>query len=160
MTLSARRLGEICGLTAEEMNVLLKEEGFLSGEPGKYDPTEKGKLFVVEKGDDNGYGGYAFRGWDWHEWDERVLEEIDTSMEHKRYIKEKTYEERRRRRAEKAAESEAHWNKVNSQKENSMRETPIELNDGSAGKIVLAVLALVACGACMAIKKVRKLIIK
>lgn len=49
MTLSAKRLGEICGLTAEEMNVLLKEEGFLSGEPGNYYPTEKGKLFVVEK---------------------------------------------------------------------------------------------------------------
>lgn len=39
MTLSAKRLGEICGLTAEEMNVLLKEEGFLSGEPGNYYPT-------------------------------------------------------------------------------------------------------------------------
>ena len=39
MTLSAKGLGEICGLTAEEMNVLLKEEGFLSGEPGNYYPT-------------------------------------------------------------------------------------------------------------------------
>ena len=43
MTLSAKRLGERCGLTAEEMNILLKEEGFLSGEPGNYYPTEKGK---------------------------------------------------------------------------------------------------------------------
>ena len=51
MTLSAKRLGERCGLTAEEMNILLKEEGFLSGEPGNYYPTEKGKLFVIEKGD-------------------------------------------------------------------------------------------------------------
>ncbi len=80
MTLSAKRLGERCGLTAEEMNILLKEEGFLSGEPGNYYPTEKGKLFVVEKGDDNGYGGYAFRGWNWFEWDERILEELDTSV--------------------------------------------------------------------------------
>ena len=47
MTLPAKRLGE---------------KGFLSGEPENYYPTEKGKLFVVEKGDDNGYGGYAFRG--------------------------------------------------------------------------------------------------
>ena len=83
MTLSAKRLGERCGLTAEEMNILLKEEGFLSGEPGNYYPTEKGKLFVIEKGDDNGYGGYAFRGWNWFEWDERILEELDTSVEHK-----------------------------------------------------------------------------
>lgn len=88
MILSAKRLEERCGLTAEEMNILLKEEGFLSGEPRNYYPTEKGKLFVVEKGDDNGYGGYAFRGWSWFEWDERILEELDTSVENKRYIKE------------------------------------------------------------------------
>ena len=119
MTLSAKRLGERCGLTAEEMNILLKEEGFLSGEPGNYYPTEKGKLFVIEKGDDNGYGGYAFRGWNWFEWDERILEELDTSVEHKRYIREKTSDEHRRRRSEKAAESEAYWKKVNSQKEKS-----------------------------------------
>ena len=72
MTLSAKRLGEKCGLTAEEMNCLLKDEGFLSGEPGNYYPTEKGKIFVSEKGDDNGYGGYAFRGWNWLEWDESL----------------------------------------------------------------------------------------
>lgn len=129
MTLSAKRLGERCGLTAEEMNILLKEEGFLSGEPGNYYPTEKGKLFVVEKGDDNGYGGYAFRGWNWFEWDERILEELDTSVENKRYIREKTSEERRRRRAEKAAESEAYWKKVNSRKEQPAEDISNELKD-------------------------------
>lgn len=102
---------------------------------------------MVEKGDDNGYGGYALRSWNWLEWDERILEEIDTSMERKRYIREKNSEERRCRRAEKAAESEAYWNKVNRQKENPMRETPTEPNDSSAGKIVLGVLALVSYGA-------------
>lgn len=29
-------------LDSGEMNILLKEEGFLSGEPGNYYPTEKG----------------------------------------------------------------------------------------------------------------------
>ncbi len=86
MTLSAKRLEERCGLTGEEMNVLLKEERYLSGEPGTYYPTEKGKAFVIEKGSDNGYGGYAFRGWNWLEWDESILAELDLSMEHKRYI--------------------------------------------------------------------------
>lgn len=95
MTLSAKRLGERCGLTAEEMNFLLKVEGYLSGEPGDYYPTEKGKQFVVEKGNDNGYGGYAFRGWNWLEWDESILDELDVSMEYKCYIREKTSEERR-----------------------------------------------------------------
>lgn len=46
MTLSAKRLGERCGLTAEEMNILLKEEGFLSGEPGNYYPTEKASCIL------------------------------------------------------------------------------------------------------------------
>lgn len=123
MTLSAKRLGERCGLTAEEMNILLKEEGFLSGEPGNYYPTEKGKLFVIEKGDDNGYGGYAFQGWNWFEWDERILEELDTSVEHKRYIREKTSEEHRRRRSEKAVESEAYWKKVNGLSKSSSETT-------------------------------------
>ena len=117
MALSAKRLRERCGLTAEEMNILLKEEGFLSGEPGNYYPTEKGKLFVVVKRAVNGYCVAAFRGWSWFEWDERILEELDTSVENKRYIREKTSEERRRRRAEKAAESEAYRKKVNSRKE-------------------------------------------
>ena len=102
----------------------------------------------------NGAGRQNFpkgQGMCWQIWDEKILEEIDTSMERKRYIKEKTSEEHRRRRAEKAAESEAYWNKVNSQKENPMIETPTELNDSSARKIVLGVLALVGYGADRAI---------
>ena len=143
MTLSAKRLGERCGLTAEEMNILLKEEGFLSSEPGNYYPTEKGKLFVIEKGDDNGYGGYAFRGWNWFE---RILEELDTSVEHKRYIREKTSDEHRRRRSEKAAESEAYWKKVNSQKEQPAEDISDELKNSSTGKLVIGALALVGYG--------------
>lgn len=45
MSLSARRIGTMFGLTSEEMNVLLKEAGFLSGEPGNYVPTEMGGEF-------------------------------------------------------------------------------------------------------------------
>lgn len=136
MTLSAKRLGEKCGLTAEEMNCLLKDEGFLSGEPGNYYPTEKGKTFVGEKGDDNGYGGYAFRGWNWLEWDESILDELDTSMEHKRYIREKTAEERRRRREEKLAESEAYWEKIDNSKTQIMVKS-YEKYDSMSGKEIL-----------------------
>lgn len=146
MTLSAKRLGERCGLTAEEMNFLLKVEGYLSGEPGDYYPTEKGKQFVVEKGNDNGYGGYAFRGWNWLEWDESILDELDVSMEYKCYIREKTSEERRRRRSKKMAESEAYWNKVNSQREQPMERTHDESNDSSSGKIFLGALVLAGYG--------------
>lgn len=36
MFLSAKQLGVKIDLNAQEMNVLLKEEGFLDGEPGDY----------------------------------------------------------------------------------------------------------------------------
>lgn len=67
-------------------------------------------------------------------------------MEHKRYIREKTSEERRRRRSEKAAESEAYWKKVNSQKEQPAENISDELKNSSTGKLVIGALALVGYG--------------
>lgn len=46
---SARILGDECGLTAQEMNRILKKQGFLEGEPGNYSLTEKGRQFGEEK---------------------------------------------------------------------------------------------------------------
>lgn len=57
MSLSAKQLGEKIGLNAQEMNTLLKEEGYLSGEPGNYNVTATGDSYVSEKSWSNGYGG-------------------------------------------------------------------------------------------------------
>ncbi len=73
---SARQLGEIIGKTANEVNRLLKDEGFLEGEPGNYELTEKGKQYGEERYKDNGYGGYAERHWDFIMWDEEIIYEI------------------------------------------------------------------------------------
>jgi hypothetical protein len=73
---SARKLGEILGKTAIEVNKLLKENGFLEGEPGEYELTEKGKQYGEEIFEDNGYGGVANRHWDYKVWDEEVINEI------------------------------------------------------------------------------------
>lgn len=43
MGLSAKGLGEKIGLTPEQTNTLLREEGFQIGQPGDYSATEKGK---------------------------------------------------------------------------------------------------------------------
>ena len=59
MGLSAKRLGEKIGLTAEETNTLLKEAGYQSGQAGEYVVTETGKKFVEEKSWDNGCGGWC-----------------------------------------------------------------------------------------------------
>ena len=109
MALSAKRLGEKIGLTSQEMNVLLKEEGYQNGEPGDYSTTDKGKEYVSEKGWDNGYGGYAFRGYNYNEWDESILNNIDTSPERLSQIRTKTANERRERSAKKKKESEEYW---------------------------------------------------
>lgn len=119
MGLSAKRLGREYGLTAEEMNVLLKEEGFLDGSPGNYSLTEKGERYASERYDGNGYGGYAARSWQWLEWDESIMEELHITTERKNEIREKTAAQRRRRSAEKKVASEEYWKEVNSRNQQS-----------------------------------------
>ena len=120
MYLTTTRLGLEYGLNAQEMNVLLKEEGFLDGEPGNYVPTEKGRKYVFVTGDDNGYGGYAHRAWDWLEWDESIKDVLHITDQRIREIREKTNEQRRRRRAEKDARSKEYWEKVNNRTHQSV----------------------------------------
>lgn len=100
MGLSSRRLGEIIGLTSEQTNTLLMEAGFQSGQPGDYIVTEKGKKYVEEKSWDNGYGGYAARGYSYNEWDESILDELNTKPENLEYIRDLTAERRRKRKEE------------------------------------------------------------
>lgn len=75
-TFSARRIGKQTGKTAQEINKLLKEHGFMEGEPGFYKPTAKGEPFCVEKFDGNGYGGFAARSWSWLEWSKDVIPQL------------------------------------------------------------------------------------
>lgn len=72
-TFSARRIGNMTGETDRKINALLKENGFMEGSPGFYKPTSKGEPFCVERADDNGYGGYAARGWGWLEWSKDII---------------------------------------------------------------------------------------
>jgi len=65
MRKSARILGQEYGLTAQEMNFVLKEEGFLDGEPGNYTVSEKGKKYSEEQDHHRGTGGYAYYNRNW-----------------------------------------------------------------------------------------------
>lgn len=49
MPLSAAKLGKLIGMTAEEFNTLLQDQGFLEGTPGNYSLTDKGKEYGEEK---------------------------------------------------------------------------------------------------------------
>lgn len=106
MRKSARILGHEFGLSAEEMNTFLKQEGFQDGEPGAYGVTEKGKRFSDEKNHTRGVGGYSYynRSWDTITWDESIADELHLSPERRSAIKDLVATERaERRRAREAA---------------------------------------------------------
>lgn len=89
MRKSARVLGQEYGLTAQEMNFVLKEEGFLEGEPADYTVTEKGEKYADEKDHHHGTGGYAHynRYWTTRTWDDGITDELDITDDRKKEIR-------------------------------------------------------------------------
>lgn len=77
---SARSLGRDFGLTARDMNALLKKHGYLNGGPGAYGLTEKGKHYGEEQYNDNGYGGFAYRGWETRTWNDNTAAALKADM--------------------------------------------------------------------------------
>lgn len=78
MRQSARSLGIEVGLSARETNELLQATGFLSGIPGAYEVTEKGRPYADEHHHTRGTGGYSHYNRDWitRDWDTTVLDEL------------------------------------------------------------------------------------
>ncbi len=89
MRKSARVLGQEFGLTPQEMNFVLKEEGFLDGEPGNYTVTEKGKKYAEEQDHSRGNGGYSWynRSWTTRTWDDGITDELDITEDRKKEIR-------------------------------------------------------------------------
>ncbi|WP_027628555.1 hypothetical protein [Ruminiclostridium cellobioparum] len=89
MRKSARSLGQDYGLTAQEMNFVLKEEGYLNGESGDYTVTEKGEKYAEERDYHRGTGGYAHynRYWTTRTWNDEIQDEIDITEERIREIR-------------------------------------------------------------------------
>lgn len=87
---SARIMGQDHGLTAVEMNFLLKEEGFLDGGPGMWTVTEKGKQYADEQHHRRGTGGYAQYNPSWNTttWDPSIADEFDITNERKQQLRE------------------------------------------------------------------------
>lgn len=86
MRKSARILGQDFGLTAQEMNFVLKEEGFLDGDPGNYAVTEKGLKFAEDNYNGRSYGYYN-QGWPTRTWDDRIADELDITEDRKKEIR-------------------------------------------------------------------------
>lgn len=62
--ITAREIGRRIGATPMEVNRLLKNQGFLFGDPGAYGLTPKGQKYGSHFSHENGYGGYARRSWE------------------------------------------------------------------------------------------------
>lgn len=89
MGVSARILGGDYGLNAQEMNLLLKNEGFLDGDAGDYVVTPKGAPFAIEKDFHRGFGGYDFynRYWTQRTWDESIKDVLEVTPEKKQMVR-------------------------------------------------------------------------
>ncbi|MGX8700527.1 hypothetical protein [Caproiciproducens sp.] len=97
MRKSVRMLGSEYGLTSQEMNYILKEEGYLSGEAGEYSVTDKGAPFAEEEDFHRGTGGYAHynRYWTTRTWDESLKDELNITADMKKAAKNAVAETRR-----------------------------------------------------------------
>ena len=165
---SARQLGRELGLTAEETNVLLKEEGLLDGEPGDYYVTSKGEEHATEVGRHRGPGGSPWynRSWTERYWDDDILDDIEITEEKKQNARDIVSERKRQQREErKKAEEEAErifqesYNEADEFADSNDEEYTGP--DDNSGKGVVAfiigiVLLIVALGVPKIVKKVRK----
>ena len=89
---SARIMGHDYGLTATEMNFLLKEEGILDGGPGMWTVREKGKQYADEQDHHRGTGGYSWynRDWETRTWNPSITDELNITNEKLQQAREAT----------------------------------------------------------------------
>ena len=87
MSKSATALGHIYGVTGQVMNVILKELGYLEGDPGAYGVTEKGVKYAFEKDHHRGPGGYSWYNRDWttRSWADDIVDHLHVTddLKHK-----------------------------------------------------------------------------
>lgn len=156
MRKSARILGQDYGLTAQEMNYVLKEKGFLDGSPGDYSVTEQGWPFAEEKDFHRGTGGYDHynRYWTTRSWDESITNELDITDDLKHKARSAIAESKRQQWDEiKAARAEADAHFLASQQsddsdsdDDMVYDTSSSDDDSNAVGIALIIGGLLAIG--------------
>lgn len=144
MRKSARILGQDIGLNAQEMNYLLKEEGFLDGEAGNYTVTEKGAPFAEEQDHHRGTGGYAYynRHWTTRSWDESISNALDITED-------KVYNAK----AAVAADRQQQWSEIKADRAKadaifleSLNQEENELDDEPPGKVAGFLVGVLIAG--------------
>lgn len=147
--LSATDIGSSIHASAEVVNRLLLEKGFIGGEPGAYFLTDAGKAFGAAVEKDNGYGGWAYRDWGWNTWDESVIDELGATPEK---IAEMTLALRAARAAKRATDkiaSEQYWAEVMAKQADKiadLSDSDSGLSTGQKVAIAAGVTAVVVVG--------------
>lgn len=142
MCKSARYLGRDVGLNAEEMNVWLKEEGYLEGEPGDYRVTEKGRPYATQRHWETGSPNHA--GYVSTSWKEEILNEIGPlSPERRRELSDSVAANR----AEKKRQREEWEASLAANGDDSLDDGQRDGNDASdsnGGKVAAAAITVIA----------------
>ena len=142
MRKSARCLGRDVGLNAEEVNVWLKEEGYLEGEPGDYRVTEKGRPYATQRHWETGSLNHA--GYVSTSWKEEILNEIGPlSPERRRELSDSVAANR----AEKKRQREEWEASLAANGDDSLDDGQRDGNDTSdsnGGKVAAAAITVIA----------------
>lgn len=142
MRKSARCLGRDVGLNAEEVNVWLKEEGYLEGEPGDYRVTEKRRPYATQRHWETGSPNHA--RYVSTSWKEEILNEIGPlSPERRRELSDSVAANR----AEKKRQREEWEASLAANGDDSLDDGQRDGNDASdsnGGKVAAAAITVIA----------------
>lgn len=99
MGMKTSRLAWELGMNSQEVNILLRDEGYLEGEPNDWRLTEKGNEYAHQQHWDVSAPRHA--GYIITEWDDRVLEELgQVSPERKQEIRDEIAARRAKQRSQ------------------------------------------------------------
>lgn len=117
MRKSVRQLARELNVSDRVLNVILRNKGYLSGEPGNYEPTSKGLPFVEEHENSHGNGGYSHMNKSEiiRRWDDSIMDEPDMAItdediaEAYDYLSERNRLQREKRRIDSETYRDEHY---------------------------------------------------
>lgn len=151
--LSATEIGSRIGATAVEVNRLLKDQGFLYGEPGAYGLTSKGEEFGVQRSHDNGQHGLLYHvSYETTHFDPSITDVLDSSPEKLAEVRAGISADRQAQRAaRKSAQEEEEANFQASRADKEAVETQYDVDPTKV--LILAVGLLTAIGTAIGVTK-------
>ena len=130
MKKSARQLGREYNLSDREMNVVLMNKGYQTGEPGNYEPTAKGLPYVEQHENHHGTGGYSHMNvyYTTMRWDESITDELEITDDDVTEARAYLSQRRKQQRDNLSAAGEDYRAKYNPISEESVDEDTLSEN--------------------------------